>query len=114
MPHGFFTVEQWKSRHGSRRPQWIPILHLDSYQSLTKAIAALEKRGQPGLYRVLQTQRCIWAESDGGKLRLHASHVSSPESLARLAQLFEVEGGRRPVEKARQERARIKARRDHH
>src|SRR5438309_9275471 len=108
MPHGFFTVEQWKSWHGSRRPQWIPILHLDSYQSLTKAIAALEKHGQPGLFRVMQTQRCIWAEVEGRKLRLHGSHVSSPESLAHLVEVYETEGGRRPVEKARQDRAQAK------
>src|ERR1700683_4183456 len=105
MPHGFFTVEQWK------RPEWIPVLHLDSYQSLTKAIATLEKRGKPGLYRVAQMQRCIWAEIEKGKLRLHGSHASSPESLAELTEIYEREGGRRPVEKARQERAEAKANR---
>jgi hypothetical protein len=109
MPHGFFTVEQW------RRRRWTPIFHLDSYQSLTAAIAMLEKRGQPGLYRVLQTQRCLWAENEKdkaggkGKLRVHGCHVSSPKSLAELAKLFEKERGRRPVEKARQDRARAKA-----
>jgi hypothetical protein len=111
VPHGFFTVEQWKAPPNGAAPQWIPILHLDSYQSLSKAITALEKRGQPGLYRVAQTQRCIWAELEDGKLRLHGSHVSSPDGLARLAELYEREGGRRPVEKARQERLAAKARR---
>jgi hypothetical protein len=106
MPHGFFTVEQWDPTH--RKPRWIPIFHLDSYQSLTKAIRELEKRGQPGLYRVVQMQRAIWAEKEGGKLRLHGSHASSPESLARLVEIFEREGGRRPVEKARQERIKAK------
>src|ERR1041384_445722 len=105
MPHGFFTVEQWK------RPQWTPILHLDSYQSLTKALAALEKRGEPGLFRVVQMQRCVWAEMEGGKLRLHGSHASSPENLAQIVEVFEREGGRRPVERARAERAAAKARR---
>ena len=109
MSHGFFTVEQWKRPQNGAIPQWIPILHLDSYQSLTKAIKTLEKHGQPGLYRVMQTQRCIWAEIEGGKLRLHGSHVSSPESLARLAETYEREDGRRPVEKARKERAQAKA-----
>jgi hypothetical protein len=111
MPHGFFTVEQWtRSRRGSTS-NWVPILHLDSYQSLTKAIAALEKHGRPGLYRVMQTQRCIWAQKEGGELRLHGSHVSSTESLARLVEIYDREGGRRPVEQARQARARAKAKR---
>ena len=105
MPHGFFTVEQWK------RPDWTPILHLDSHQSLTKAMAALEKRGEPGLFRVVQMQRCVWAEKERGKLRLHGSHASSPENLAQIVEIFEREGGRRPVEKARAERAAAKTRR---
>src|ERR1700685_3291357 len=77
MPHGFFTVEQWTAPQDGARSQWIPILHLDSYQSLTKAMVTLEKRGEPGLYRIVQMQRCIWAEMEGGKLRLHGSHSSS-------------------------------------
>src|SRR5436305_12696661 len=105
MPHGFFTVEQWK------HPHWILILHLDSYQSLTKAIAAPEKRGEPGLFRVVQMQRCVWAEVEAGRLRLHGSHASSPENLAQIVEIFEREGGRRPVEKARAERAAAKAKR---
>jgi hypothetical protein len=109
MPHGYFIVEQWVM--AGTKPRWKPILHLDSYQSLSKAIKALEKRGKPGLYRVVQTQRCVWAEMEGGKLRLHGSHVSSPESLEELVKIFEREGGRRPVEKARQERLKAKLRR---
>jgi hypothetical protein len=104
MPTGFFTVEQWK-KTGAR---WVPVLHLDAGQSLSRAIEELEKRGKPGLYRVVQTQRCVWAEMEDGKVRLHGSHVSSAESLAKLAELFEKEQGRRPVEKARQERAAAK------
>ena len=106
MPHGFFTVEKWVSK--GRKPQWKPILYLDSYQSLNKAIEALEEHGKPGLFRVTQTQRCIWAQIEDGKLRLHRSHVSSPESLEKLTEIFDQEKGRRPVEKARQERARAK------
>jgi hypothetical protein len=111
MPHGFFTVEQWKRPGNGSSAQWIPILHLDSYQSLTKAMAALERRGEPGLFRVVQMQRCVWAEMEHGKLRLHGSHASSPENLAQIVEIFEREGGRRPVEKARQERAAAKAKR---
>ncbi len=110
MPHGFFTIEQWKRSQGGTKAQWVPVLHVDAYQSLGEAIAALEKRGQPGLYRAVQTQRCVWAELEGGKLRLHGSHVSSAESLSRLTETYEHEGGRRPVEKAREDRARAKAR----
>jgi hypothetical protein len=112
MPHGFFTVEQWKRPRNGAPTQWIPILHLDSYQSLTKAMAALERRGEPGLFRVVQMQRSVWAEMEGGRLRLHGSHASSPESLAQIVQIFERERGRRPVEKARQERAAAKAKRE--
>jgi hypothetical protein len=43
-----------------------------------------------------------------GKLRLHGSHASSPENLARMVEIFEREGGRRPVEKARRQRAAVK------
>ena len=111
MPHGFFTIEQWKRPQDNGATQWTPILHLDSYQSLTKAMAALEKRGEPGLFRVVQMQRCVWAEMEGGKLRLHGSHASSPENLAQIVQIYEREGGRRPVVKARAERARVKANR---
>jgi hypothetical protein len=49
MPHGFFTIEQWKRPQDGAKSQWMPILHLDSYQSLTKAMETLEIRGQPGL-----------------------------------------------------------------
>ena len=111
MPHGYFTVEQWTRPSRRGKPQWILVLHLDSYQSLTKAIEALGKRGQPGLFRVVQTQRIVWAEMENGKLRLHGSHVSSPENLARLTEIYGQEGGRRPVEKARQARAQAKAKR---
>jgi hypothetical protein len=111
MPHGYFTVEQWKRSDHSETGQWTPILHLDSYQSLTKALGALEKCGKPGLFRVTQMQRCVWAEMEKGKLRLHGSHASSPQNLAQMVQIFEREGGRRPVEKARQARAAAKAKR---
>jgi hypothetical protein len=108
MPHGFFTVEQWTRIKAGSPPSWVPVLHLDSSHSLTDAIEALEKRDRAGLYRVVQTQRCIWAEIKEGKLSLHRSHVSSTESLAKLTEIFETENGRRPVEKARQERIAAK------
>src|SRR3954454_11653652 len=109
MPHGFFTIEQWQRAKGRRAGRWVPVLHLDANQSLTKAISALEARGEPGLFRVVQMQRCLWGEVENGKLRFHGSHASSPEGLAELADLFDRNGGRRPVEKARRDRARAKA-----
>jgi hypothetical protein len=110
MPHGYYTVEQWKAR-GQNPPAWIPVLQLDAHQSLTKATQALEKRGQAGLFRIVQMQRCVWAEMEDGQLRLHGSHASSPENLAEIVGIYEQEGGRRPVEKARQQRAQTKAKR---
>src|SRR5215216_1567541 len=111
MPHGFFTVEQWKIPQDGAGAQWMPILHLDSCQTLSKAVEALQRRGEPGLFRVVQMQRCVWAEMEQGKLRLHGSHASSPENLSQIVEIFEREGGRRPVEKARQERAAAKVKR---
>jgi hypothetical protein len=105
LPHGFFTVEQWKAPKAGAKPHWVPVLHLDAGQSLTKAIGALENRGKPGLFRVIQTQRQIWAEVKGGSLRLRRWHASSQEDLERLTESFDRDGGRWPGEKARRERA---------
>jgi hypothetical protein len=110
MPHGYYTIEQWKAPDGAS-PHWTPVLHLDSRQSLTKATQALAKRGEAGLFRIVQMQRCIWAEMEKGQLRLHGSHASSPDNLGKIVEIFEREGGRRPVEKARQQRLRDKAKR---
>jgi hypothetical protein len=110
MAHGFFTVEQWKAPRKGAKPEWIPVLWLDAGESLSKAAAALEKRGEPGLFRVVQMQRCIWAEMDkGGKLRLHGSHASTPQSLDEIVRIYECEDGRRPIDKARRDRAEAKA-----
>jgi hypothetical protein len=111
MAHGFFTVEEWKSAESGSEGSWVEVLQLDAYQSLTKAVAELERRGKPGLFRVTQTQRCLWAEKESGKVKAHGCHVSTSGSLAKLVDLFEREGGRRPVEKARAERAKAKKKR---
>ena len=103
MPHGFFTVEQWNRPQHGAKAEWIPILHVDCHQSLRRAVEAVEQRNQPGLYRVVQMQRSVWAEMENGKLRLRCWHASSPEGLARLAEAFERDGGRWPVENARKE-----------
>jgi hypothetical protein len=111
MAHGFFTVEQWKAPKAGAKSQWVPVLHLDANQSLTKAIAAIERSGKPGLFRVIQTQRQIWAEIEDGTLRLRRHHVSTHDNLTRVAEAFDRDGGRWPVEKERRERAAAKRKR---
>lgn len=80
MPFGFFTVEQWR---GNKRG-WTTVCHVTGYgKTLTEAMNQLESLGQPGFFRITQTQRMIWAEKEKGKLRLKKWHVSTPEGLAR-------------------------------
>jgi hypothetical protein len=95
MP-GFFTIEQWKPLKRGGKAQWVPLLHLDGRQSLTKAIEAIEIQGKPGFFRVVQTQRQIWAEVIDGKLKLRKHHAMSPEGLMRTAAAFERDKGRWP------------------
>jgi hypothetical protein len=109
MPKGFFTIEQWQPAKGRVKARWHPILHRDGHVSLTASVKALEKRAGPGLFRVVQTQRCLWGEMVNGKLRLHGSHVLSVKGLIQLTEIYQREGGRWPVEKARRERAAAKA-----
>jgi hypothetical protein len=111
MPHDFFTIEQWRPARRGAPARWTPILHLDADQSVTLAAQALQKRGKPGLYRVVQMQRCLWAEIANCQLRLHGSHASTPKNLAELTKIFHREHGRRPVAKSRQDRAQTKVRR---
>ena len=75
---------------------------------MTDAMQYLESLGKPGFYRVVQTRRMVWAEMESGKLRLRRWHASSPEGLARTADAFQRDGGKYPVEKAREERKRVK------
>src|SRR5438309_9190327 len=109
MPHGFFTIEQWRRPKRGTKRQWTTIRHLEAGHSLSDAIDLLQQMGRPGLYRIAQTQRLIWGEIEAGKLKLRRSHVGSPEALARTAKAFDRDGGRFPVEQARQ--LRIKAKR---
>ena len=96
MPQGFYTVEQWRRPDKKAKPQWVAIKHLSSDQSITDAIEVLEKAKRGGLFRVVQTQRLIWAEQKQGKLKLRKWHASSPEIVARTAAAFERDGGRWP------------------
>ena len=111
MPHGFFTIEQWVAQQKGSASQWIPILHLDSYQSLTKAMTALKRAASQGSIESPRCNGVFGPRWKGGRLRLHGSHASSPENLAQVVDIFDREGGRRPIEDARKQRALAKANR---
>ena len=48
MPHGFFTIEEWRDK------TWVPVCHLDADRTLTDALQEIERRGEPGFFRVAQ------------------------------------------------------------
>lgn len=108
MPQGYYTIEQWKRPRKNAPPEWVAILTLPFGKSLTAAEQALAQLGKPGLYRLVHTQRVIWAEPDGNQLRLRKSHAGSPESLDRIRQMFERCDGRYPAEEVREARRRAK------
>ena len=112
MPQGYYTIEQWKQPKRGAPPAWIAILTLPFGETLTAAERALMQLGKAGFYRVVHTQRVIWAERDRGKLRLRKSHASSPERLDALRQMFERCGGYYPVEEVREARRQAKRNRD--
>jgi hypothetical protein len=90
MPHGFYTIEQWRGK------RWVTVCHLDGGQSLTDAMQEVERRGKAGFFRIVQTQRMIWAEKKDGKLRLRKWHAGTPETLSRTAEAFDRDGGKWP------------------
>jgi hypothetical protein len=110
MPQGYYTIEKWARQSAKARPRWIAVLQLPFGTSLTAAESAARRLG-PGFYRVVQMQRVIWAENEDGKLRLRKSHAGSPESLAKMSQMFERCGGVYPVEEVREARRRAKRKR---
>ncbi|HUB24753.1 MAG TPA: hypothetical protein VL992_04935 [Tepidisphaeraceae bacterium] len=107
MPYGFFTIEQWTTKRGGKH-QWTVVEHLDAGHKLSNAIHRIEQLGKPGLYRVIQTQRTVWAEMENGCLRVRRWHVGNADSLARGAAAFVRDGGKWPQERHRQEIERIK------
>ena len=92
MAHGFFTIEEWRNK------KWVTVCHLDADQSVADALQELERRNKPGYFRVVQTQRMVWAERIDGKLKLRKWHAGSPETLSRGAEAFDRDGGRWPSE----------------
>lgn len=99
MPHGFFTFEQWNSASRRKAARWVPIKDFDAYNPLTGVIAWIESEGQPGFFRVVQTQRMIQAERIDGKLCLDRKHAGSLATLERSVQAFERDGGKWPAAK---------------
>jgi hypothetical protein len=113
MPQGYYTIEQRTEPKKGAPPQWVAVGVTAFGASLTAAEQALAKLGKPGFYRMVHTQRVIWAEKEGGKLRLRKSHAGSPKSLDGLRQMFERCGGKYPlaeVQEARREAKRDRAR----
>ena len=94
MPHGFFTIEQWKPRRRRGAAEWVAIAHLDTSGSLSDALAEIERRDRAGLFRIIQTQRQVWAERVDGKLKLRKWHASSPQALERTTAAFARDKGR--------------------
>jgi hypothetical protein len=77
----------------------VTVCHLDSGRSVSDARKELERRGKAGFFRVVQTQRMIWAEKVGGKLRLRKWHAGDPKTLARTAKAFDRDKGKWPGKK---------------
>ena len=91
MAHGFFTIEEWRTK------KWVTVCHLNADQSVTDALEELERRDKPGYFRIVQTQRMIWAEKIDGKLKLRKWHAGNPETLLRGVEAFDRDGGKWPT-----------------
>jgi hypothetical protein len=92
MAHGYFTIEEWRGK----KKQWVAVCHLNGDQTVADALRELERRDKPGLFRVVQMQRMVWAEKIDGKPRLRKWHANSPDTLSRTAEAFDRDGGRWP------------------
>ena len=101
MPHGFYTIEQWKPRKRGGKAQWVVVAHVNAGASLSDVLQRIEQRDRPGFFRVIQTQRQVWAERVNGELRLRKWHAGSPDELARTAAAFVRDRGRWPAAKSR-------------
>jgi hypothetical protein len=106
MLHGFFTIEQWKAKKRGGAFEWVAVAHLNADQSLSDALREIERRDRAGFFRIIQTQRQVWAEKMDGKLRLRKWHAGSPDALARGAEAFVRDKGRWPAERHKRFAAR--------
>ena len=109
MPQGYYTIEQWTRSPKTGSGAWVALEQLPFGASLTAAERALEIKGKPGFYRLVHTQRVIWAENEGGKLRLRKSHAGSSENLDQMRKMYERHNGRYPTEEVRASRQRMKS-----
>ena len=94
IPHGFFTIEQWETKKRGGAPEWVAVVHVNADRSLSDALHEIEQRDQAGFFRIVQTQRQVWAEKMNGKLRLRKWHAATPEALARTGDAFVRDNGR--------------------
>lgn len=90
MAHGFFTIEVWRNK------KLVTVCHLNARQSVFDALEELERQDKRGYFRIVQTQRMIWAEKFGGKLKLRKWHAGSPEDLLLGPEAFDRNGGKWP------------------
>ena len=93
MAHGFLTIEKWQGQ----KKRWATVCHLNGDQSMADALQHLERQGKAGFFRIVQTQRMIWAEKIKGKLKLRKWHANSPEMLSRTAKAYERDRGKWPL-----------------
>src|SRR5438105_1896182 len=97
MPHGFFSIEQWTPKKRGGASEWVAVVPLNADRSLSDAMNEIERRDEAGFFRIVQSQRQVWAEKVGGKLRLRKWHADSPEALARTGDAFVRDKGHWPA-----------------
>jgi hypothetical protein len=85
------------ARKRGAKAEWVAVAHVNAGASLSDALRLIEQRDRPGFFRVIQTQRQVWAERVGGKLRLGKWHAGSPAALARTAEAFVRDRGQWPT-----------------
>jgi hypothetical protein len=109
MPQGYYTIERWAQRKKGAAFSWAPILQLPFGANLTAAERALAELDKPGLYRIVQMQRVIWAEKRNGELVLRKSHASSPRGLVGICEMFHRSNGQYPIDEIREARKKQKS-----
>jgi hypothetical protein len=108
MPQGYYTIEKWTGNGRDGKPKWGVVMDLPFGITQTAAEKVLEQSGKPGFFRLVQTQRVIWAEKQPAGLKLRKSHASSPQSLEGMRKMFERCKGKFPEEEVRQARRKMK------
>ena len=99
MPYGYFTILSWKGKKAG----WVVREHVAAPATLSDALARLESRGEAGLYKLVQTQRVVWAEKSGGRFQMRKWHCGSFDPTMRLERAFDRDKGVWPVKRASEE-----------